>query len=45
VAELLDIDVDVIRHAAFSGDLAAEVVGHTIINIHREDVLNWFERR
>ena len=45
VAELLGIDVDVVRHAAFNGDLNADVVGHTILNIRREDVLTWFDRR
>ena len=45
VAELLGIGVDVVRHAAFNGDLVAEVVGHTIINIRRDDVLRWSDTR
>jgi len=45
LAELLGIDVDVVRHAAFSGDLVAEVVGHTIVNIRRDDVLRWYDTR
>jgi hypothetical protein len=45
VGELLGIDVDVVRHAVFNGDLPADVVGHTIVNIRREDVLAWFDRR
>lgn len=45
VAELLGIDVDVVHQAAFRGDLKAEVIGHTIVNIRREDVLDWFDRQ
>jgi hypothetical protein len=45
VAELLGIDADVVHHAAFRGDLKAEVIGHTIVSIRREDVLDWFDRQ
>lgn len=45
VAELLGIDVDVVRHAVFSGELPADVLEHTILNIRREDVLRWFDSR
>ena len=44
-AELLGMDVDVIRHAVFSGRLKAQVVGHHIVSIRREDVLEWFDRQ
>ena len=41
VAELLEIGLDVVRHAAFSGELRAEIAEHDIISIRREDVLAW----
>lgn len=41
VARLLGIGLDVIRHAAFSGELRAQIVGHDIISLKREDVLAW----
>ena len=45
VAELLEIGLDVVRHAAFTGELRARIAGHHIISIRREDVLAWFEAR
>ena len=41
VADLLEIGLDVVRHAAFSGDLRAQIAEHDIISIRREDVLAW----
>ena len=41
VAELLEIGLETVRHAAFAGDLRAQIVGHDIISIRREDVLAW----
>ena len=41
VAELLEIGLDVVRHAAFSGELRAQIAEHDIISIRREDVLAW----
>ena len=41
VAELLEIGLDVVRHAAFSGELGARIAEHDIISIRREDVLAW----
>ena len=41
VAELLGIGLDVVRHAAFTGELRAQLAGHDIISIHRDDVLTW----
>jgi excisionase family DNA binding protein len=43
VAELLGIGVHIIQHAAFSGELRAQIVGHDIISIRRDDVLAWLE--
>ena len=45
VAELLTIAEDVIRHAVYSGDLPATVVGHDIVAIRRADLLRWLEER
>jgi hypothetical protein len=41
VAELLEIGLDVVRHAAFTGELRAEIAEHDIISIRRDDVLAW----
>jgi aryl carrier-like protein len=41
VSELLGIGLDVIRHAAFAGELRAQIVEHDIISLKREDVLAW----
>ena len=41
VADLLDIGLDVVRHAAFSGELRAQIAEHDIISIRREDVIAW----
>ena len=45
VAELLGIGVHIIQHAAFSGELRAQTVGHDIISLQRDDVLTWLEAR
>ncbi len=45
VSELLGIGLDVIRHAAFSGTLRANIQGHDIISLERDDVLAWLQRR
>ena len=45
VSELLGIGVDVIRHAAFAGTLRADIEGHDIIILQRDDVLAWFQTR
>ena len=39
LAQLLGIGVHIIQHAAFSGELRAQIVGHDIISIRRDDVL------
>jgi len=41
VAELLEIGLDVVRHAAFSGELRARIAEHHILSIRRDDVLAW----
>jgi hypothetical protein len=45
VSELLEIGPDVIRHAAFAGTLRAEIKGHHIISLQRDDVLAWLQTR
>jgi hypothetical protein len=45
VAELLGIGLDVVRHAAFTGALRAQIIEHDIISISRDDVLAWVEAR
>jgi len=45
VSELLGIGLDVIRHAAFAGTLRADIEGHDIISLQRDDVLAWFQTR
>lgn len=45
IAALLQMGVEVIRHAAFMGELPARIVGHDIVSIRREDLLRWLEER
>jgi hypothetical protein len=53
VAKLLEIGIDIVRHAAFTGELRAEIVGHHILRLRRHhilrlrrnDVLAWVEMR
>lgn len=45
VSALLGIGLDVIRHAAFAGTLRAEIEGHDIISLERDDVLAWLQTR
>jgi excisionase family DNA binding protein len=45
VARLLGLPLDIVRHAAFSGELPAEILGHHIIRLRREDVVAWCEAR
>ncbi len=45
LSRLLGIGLDVIRHAAFSGELPAQIAGHDIISVRRRDVLAWLEER
>ncbi len=41
-ADLLLISVNVMRHAVFTGELHAQVIGHHIISISRQEILAWF---
>lgn len=45
VARLLGISVHIIQHAAFSGELKAQILGHHILSLRREDVVAWFVAR
>ena len=45
VADLLEIGLDGVRHAAFTGELPAQIVDGDIISIRREDVVAWFRAR
>lgn len=45
VARLLDISVHIVQHAAFSGELRAQILGHHILSLRREDVVTWFIAR
>ena len=45
VAKLLGIGLDIVRHAAFTGELRAEIVGHHILRLRRDDVLVWLRTR
>ena len=42
VARLLDIGVHIVRHAAFTGELRARILGHHVLSLQREDVVAWF---
>lgn len=44
LADLLDMDVELLRRAVFTGDLRAIVIDHRIISIRREDILDWLAR-
>jgi hypothetical protein len=43
VAEVLWVSIDVVRHAAFTGELPSQFIEHNIISIQRDDVLAWLE--
>ena len=45
LAELLDMSVQFICQAAFRGELRAQIVGHDVVGIRREDMLAWLEER
>jgi hypothetical protein len=45
LAELLEIDVSLIRHSIFMGELHATVLDHHILEIRRGDVLHWLSDR
>jgi hypothetical protein len=41
VADLLEIDIEVVRHAAFTGEPRAQIIEHHIIAISRAEVPTW----
>ena len=41
-ADLLLISVNVMRHAVFTGELPARIIGHHIVAISRQEILAWF---
>jgi excisionase family DNA binding protein len=45
VAKLLGIGLAIVRHAAFTGELRAEIVGHHILRLRRDDLLMWLGTR
>ena len=45
VSRLLGVGLDVIRHAAFAGELHAQIAEHDIVSVRREDVLAWLNER
>ena len=45
VATLLGIGLAIVRHAAFTGELRAEIVGHHILRLRRDDVIAWLGMR
>ena len=45
VAELFEIGLEVVRHAAFTGALPAHIVHHDIVSIRRDDALRWLAER
>lgn len=45
LAELLSIDIEVIRHAVYTHALPARMVGRDIVSIQRSDVLDWLATR
>lgn len=45
LSRLLGIGLAVIRHAAFTGELPAQMAGHDIVTLRRRDVLAWLAAR
>ncbi|MDQ2655346.1 MAG: helix-turn-helix domain-containing protein [Chloroflexota bacterium] len=43
VAELLLIGVNSVRHAVFTGELPAQIIGHDVVAISRHEILVWFQ--
>ncbi len=44
LSELVDIPLNRIRTAAFSGELKAKIVNHDIVSIDRDDALAWLAK-
>ena len=45
LATLLEMDVNLIRQAAYNGRLGATIVDHDILSIGRADALRWLDER
>lgn len=45
LADLLDMPIYLIRHAARRGELKAFISDHRILSLRREDVIRWLEQR
>jgi hypothetical protein len=45
LADLLEVDVNLIRHAIFIGELPAKVIDHHILEIPRSEVIHWLTDR
>ena len=45
VAELYRISPDLVRHAIRNGHLPAQMAGHEIVSIGREDLIAWLATR
>lgn len=45
LADLLEVSVDYIRHEVRRGQLKGYVVDHQVLDIRREDVIDWFHTR
>ncbi|HET9015907.1 MAG TPA: helix-turn-helix domain-containing protein [Thermomicrobiaceae bacterium] len=45
LADLLEMDVYVVRSAVWDGKLPARIIGNNIVSIRREDVLRWLAER
>lgn len=41
-AHVLLISVNIMRHAVFTGELPAQIIGHHIIAISRAEILAWY---
>jgi hypothetical protein len=45
LADLLEMSLYVIQSAVWNGQLKATVIGHDIMSMRREDVLQWLDSR
>ena len=44
LADLLDMPIYLIRHAARTGELKAFIADHRILSLRRADVIRWLEQ-
>jgi hypothetical protein len=45
LARLLCMSIHTIRHAAYTGELRAQILEHHILSVRREDVVAWYTAR